>query len=404
MLRRVLSTEGILCLLVLVASSGLVAQELAPGNPGLEAWLDRSPFSGKTASRVSAPWGDLDINFLPLESSEVIFPDRSERLRKPSWFFPSKSLAQVTNFIESLNLTGPARKELLETANWQQVSNVWKINPTIDTIRQLDASSRDALYTVLAKHPANYNQRFPIRFTPTNFVERFAASKLTSAQLSEVRALCYTNLGYIAFCDFETLQSRFDGPAFDQLIKVLYSLPSVQVNLKISPKTDIDGLVKYWGKNQKEARIRPLLESVARNPLGGEIDILSLLPPFPRLHLYTFPEAGEETIEGKIDCFISGLNFFNAQPDVRFLDAEVRRQTIDNDYYAIETNPTFGDLFMLLNDKGVAVHMAVYIADNIVFTKNGLSARQPWCFMRIPDMMTYYPSTTPLKLVFLRHK
>jgi hypothetical protein len=46
----------------------------------------------------------------------------------------------------------------------------------------------------------------------------------------------------------------------------------------------------------------------------------------------------------------------------------------------------------------------VYVADNIVFTKNGNNYRQPWMLMRIPDRLTTSPSTPPLHPVYMRYR
>jgi hypothetical protein len=46
----------------------------------------------------------------------------------------------------------------------------------------------------------------------------------------------------------------------------------------------------------------------------------------------------------------------------------------------------------------------VYLADNIVYTKNGNNYRQPWMLMRIPDLLATYPNTPPMRPIYMRRK
>ena len=50
----------------------------------------------------------------------------------------------------------------------------------------------------------------------------------------------------------------------------------------------------------------------------------------------------------------------------------------------------FGDVIFLQNESGALVHSAVYIADDIVFTKNGSGLNQPWIYMKMEDMLPFY--------------
>jgi hypothetical protein len=49
------------------------------------------------------------------------------------------------------------------------------------------------------------------------------------------------------------------------------------------------------------------------------------------------------------------------------------------------------------------VHMCVYVADDIVFTKNGYAPREPWVLMRERDMMIHYSPKKPLSRAVFRH-
>lgn len=64
----------------------------------------------------------------------------------------------------------------------------------------------------------------------------------------------------------------------------------------------------------------------------------------------------------------------------------------------------FGRQLFLLDDKNSALHSAVYIADKIVFTKNGDNNLQPWMFMHVKDLTGMYSSAPPLRMLVYRNK
>jgi hypothetical protein len=57
-----------------------------------------------------------------------------------------------------------------------------------------------------------------------------------------------------------------------------------------------------------------------------------------------------------------------------------------------------------VDGAGNARHAAVYVADNFVFTKNGVSSSRPWMLMRLGELMGYYPTRKPMQALFYRPK
>lgn len=68
------------------------------------------------------------------------------------------------------------------------------------------------------------------------------------------------------------------------------------------------------------------------------------------------------------------------------------------DYFPITGDPRYGEI----------LHSAVFIADEIVFTKNDSTAIYPWMFSTIPDLLKQYffhaPDGQKLTLRFFRSK
>jgi hypothetical protein len=59
---------------------------------------------------------------------------------------------------------------------------------------------------------------------------------------------------------------------------------------------------------------------------------------------------------------------------------------------------------MLLDRHNQALHMCVYIADGVVFTKNGADFKSPWVLMKLSDMLALYPTQQAVRLVTYRPK
>jgi hypothetical protein len=70
----------------------------------------------------------------------------------------------------------------------------------------------------------------------------------------------------------------------------------------------------------------------------------------------------------------------------------------------VPTNWIYGDLILLVNQGSIAIHMCVYIADQVVFTKNGVDIHQPWVLMRLADMLRCYDLDQPFRVVAYRRK
>lgn len=351
------------------------------------------------------PWGELEIQRIPLEKSDQVFLDRAERLKKPAWHFENMSPPQLLAFFESCNLGPFARAELFNTNQWQVQSNACVIFPSDELILKLTPAERQRLYDALSRSESNYAQRWPFRIPLNGFNERFASSGLSSEKLALIRSLTYTNGNQLCFCSFATLQKQLGEQEFQAVVEALYAIPAVQVRLHVQHGADVNGLVEYWGRGGRAKRIRPLLESLAKIPGGGAINISFLLPSFARTRLYVYPDPDSDVAEAKTDCFYTALNFFNDRPDARLLDQAIKRTALQTDYAPLAGQPpTFGDLITLLNRKGDAFHIAVQIAQDIVFTKNGENYLQPWVLMKMDDMLAYYGAEEPIRIVIFRRK
>src|SRR5207248_590158 len=123
------------------------------------------------------------------------------------------------------------------------------------------------------------------------------------------------------------------------------------MRLRITPETDIDALVRYWGRGGRGEELRPLLESMAQIPGGASVNISYLLPPFARVRLYTYARPTDATA-GRQNCFWTALNFFNEDPDQRFVDADFAQRVLATDYEQVFGPAEFGDVISVRDPSG----------------------------------------------------
>ena len=121
------------------------------------------------------------------------------------------------------------------------------------------------------------------------------------------------------------------------------------------------------------------------------------------MRLYTYDESSV----GKgirYNCSWSAMNFFREKPDDRFVDFDYTLQAIASGYEEAHGLPTYGDVIALFTAADKPVHFSVYLADGVVFTKNGFDSMQPWVLMKLPDFLAYYPSHSEARTRVYREK
>ncbi|MDB6065410.1 MAG: hypothetical protein JWR26_1618 [Pedosphaera sp.] len=350
------------------------------------------------------PWGVLSYEKLPLENFDQRFPNGPSRLSAPRWVFENLSPQQLNQTLLSCDLTAGEKSFLLDTNRWEPLTNGFAISPTPELVLGLGKNARQLLYPILARSAANSAQFQPFRAAPDKFDDQFADSGIAREKLDKLRELTYEDQGALCLCVDAPVQNLFSTNEFESLLKALYTVPSWSVRVQVTPDSDVDGLVKYWGRGGREKTIRPLVESLAHTRRGGFLNISAFLPGFARMRLYTFPDPATDLDAGRENCLYTAMNFFNTQPDPQLSGGQYAKNALLNDYSAVPDKLTFGDVMVLFDSKGTVVHACVYIADDIVFTKNGMDAMQPWVLMKFPDMMTLFPADPPLRTKNLRRK
>ena len=400
-----------------------------------EAASESSPASGSSAGPVShteavaslpdgrrtisetvipgkpGPWGQL--SYVPITLSlpdEFIFvpPANQPPVR---WVFHGMSKEQAIELLQAAGVPAAEVTKLQGHAKWTVNPAGIALEPGDELLLGLSPDVRAKLYTRLVEFPENQRQIDPVWFRPDRLEEHLKQGGLSATSLELLKGLLYPQgPSLLLFADFEPALRRLpDEAERRRMVKVLMRKEALLARLRVGPQSDVEALASYWGVGGRHKDVLPLLKAMQRVEGGTEINIICLLPHFVRDHLWTYPFATAGLDSVKQDCFWSAFNFFNGDDPVdRFNDMAYIREVLKKDYYTIVKPAQLGDLVLLSTRNDAVVHAAVYVADDLVFTKNGESYTQPWILMRMADMVdTYnvrYPTSGPLTTICFRLK
>ena len=351
-------------------------------------------------------WGELETVDIDLDQplEYVAFEDTT--FREPVWHFPGTPPAEVRSLMAGCGMSESQVEASLSGSRLVYDGMTTTVTPGEDLIVSLSGEVRGCLYTRLGQWPENTLMRHPYHISDEDLEPRMAKAGVDAEVIRQVRALQYHRGENRYFSDLEVVLGHIPSEEGRlALLKALSHQTATLANLRIHPGCDIDKVLGYWagvpGVRAKD--LRPLLESIRDTPGGGSLNLIYVLPPFARSRLFTFPlPNGEGEIRG--DCHWSALNFFNDPPDDRLKDVEFASAVVREAYYPIGRPSRCGDLVFLLDEAGGVIHSAVFLADDLVFTKNGINFGQPWILMRLKRLLQVYTFSGEPKVLYYRRK
>lgn len=402
--RAVLTALG---LIFLVAWIFILTWRIGPKKTISPSQSTSGEVSQQTFKCKPGPWGDLECTRITIEPpEEFIFVDvHNNTSTPPPWTLKNCSREQLTALLRSADLDAAQRKSILAHARRNPSVNGFLIAPDKDLILGMKPSQRSVIYSALSAFPENRFQYEPFRFRADVIENWFDQRDLPPEAISQVKTLLYHRGTSLLFSDVEqVLPLLASASERMKFLKILSRKSTLLMKLNVNQDSDLAGLENYWERGGRAKDLGPLLASLSKIPGGQKIDIIHFLPLFARTRLYTYPHPSDDPAATKQDCFWTSMNFFGSQPDDRYTDASYLKKTLDTDYYPISTPPLLGDLVFFTKPQGEVVHCAVYVADDILFTKNGAAYSSPWILMTLDDMVAFYPADPPLQIHIYRQK
>jgi hypothetical protein len=390
--------------LALIAGASFITFKLTKAtSPKTEDAFAVDP-SDNSRSVHNGPWGELLTRDIQLERPAEYLTAEVANPPPETWTFAGLNREAVKALLGKNGLNAAQIDAVMKTVEEKDSGTV--VKPSMNFLLSLNPQTRGKLYVALQGMNVNLYLDYPFIFPNGSIDSIYADPRLNPDDVKLLRELVYNNGGAQQFSDYNAVLCQI--PDFKRRVALSRRLSrqsAVLARLIVKPDTDIDKIAAYWGNvpNVRFTDLRPLLESLKALPEGGNISLLYLLPRFARDRLYTFPLPAQPG-DPVMDCHWTTFNFSSETPDNRFNDPAYAARFIDKSYYQIAAPSQYGDILLLMNDKNEIKHSAVYLADDLVFTKNGNNYSQPWMLMRIPDLLATYPATPPMKPVYVRLK
>jgi len=402
-------TLAVLCA-VLVLAGGVLGSGLGRFLPGPAAKKagpvsDRTDTPDTPAAGEIPPWGELVTTDLWIERPTEYLAWELETNRPAQWFFDGHAPARVRELMLASGLSASQADLALAPGRVSVTSAGTTVRPGDELVFSLTPPARAALYAAQPRNEANRYIAVPFQYQGSSAVEWLSQSGLDDAEIARFQQLVYPKGRLQCFSDLEVMLRTLPSDRKRlALLKAVSRQPAVFARVRVRPDTDVDKLLGYWTPGARAKDVRPLLESFTRTPDGGLVSLVYLLPPFARERLFTFPAASAGRDDTVMDCHWTAMNFFNEEPDHRFSEPGYMLRQVETNYYTLGQPTQCGDLLLIIRGGTNVLHSAIFLADDLFFTKNGNNVNQPWTVMRRRDLAASYVQDSASDLYFYRHK
>ena len=316
------------------------------------------------------------------------------------WSFPESESLQITPQLLKIGLS-PELVTSLTLPGRAVRSEGWiHLFPSSDAILSLDANVRASLYQLLARYEVNEFYQSPVLILTDTVEEWYRTSKLRPELVNLIARLVCRRGQIWAFSDLPLViaQARDENEA-REIFKTFTRTRAYIVYLDIHPQMDTARIKKYWSVGGRSGRLKdiePIIESLSASGRDADLDLGHILPPLVRKLLYSYP-GPEHAAKGILpDCHWTCLNFFNYEPHDYLLDSRLATSKVLECFEPVSPPYEYGDILFILDDEqGNAFHSCVYLAEDLVFTKNGRNQIVPWIISTLDDVKRVYLSLTP---------
>lgn len=339
------------------------------------------------------PWGDLEVRAVYLEPPESLLAAVTKPSATTRWTFEQTTPGKVREILTDAKLPEEVIARLLSPVRMTVSGNSVVLLPEVSDLEAISQESRSTLYQELARCPANEYQRDPVFVLGGDVEDWLQGVAMTSAQQALFRRLLWKRGRAVVFSDVHALLSLAGSDNEARAVfRAITRVRSLVVELKLPVRADLKAFIDYWSAGQSEAPRLAFVRAVTQRRAPQTVDITHFLPAIFRQRAYTFPEA-EPGSNGRFpDCHWTSLNFFNVTPNDVFLDTAKASEYLMKKYEVVDAPYRFGDVLCFMNE-GEGLHTCVYIADDIVLTKNGDSVLAAWALMQLKDVDAIYNRT-----------
>ncbi len=380
----------------------------APTRSASESKASSSAHSGSFYSKPG-PWGKLKCSNVLIDPTDssiglVVMPDK-----RTAWIFPEREAPLLPDLFERAGLSPGFRASLLDPTNIKKEDGAVHLYPPLLDLIDMTPDMRVVIYRELARHPANAWHSDPMIMDAATVDEWFSGSAVSEKFVSLIRQAAYPIGPSLAFSDLPILMNYVDDDAEIRVIaKSMSRTHTLLVRLELDEETNLESVIKYWsgGNPSKRKDIEPLLRSIAELPRElRNLDVVHLLPPIPRSLLYTYPGIEFVRAGPLPDCHWTSLHFFRFSYEPNLTNERMAGMYFRDRYESVDPPYQYGDVLAFMRaDGATAFHSCVYLADDLVYTKNGSHLLRPWVILRLEDVKRAYFLNGPAHIQGLRVK
>ncbi len=393
-----------------VSSVALILLTLPPsaaGQLGAPISLAQSGVSKQVGTL--GPWGSLVRVPIFLEAPTSMVEAYPLPNSAPRWSFPKEDAPRLGALFTTLGLSASV-VQTLTSPNIQIREGGWvHIFPPASVVESISPQIRSTLYIHLGKFSINEFHQDPVLILSDTIDEWYRSSRLRPEIVAKIKELAYRRGETWAFSDLPILLNYSENETEARAIfKAFTRTRTYLIKLLVTANLDVAKLRDYWsigGRSFRLKALEPLLASIQETGENVELDISHIIPALPRKLIYNYPGPQSAAKGIMPDCHWTSLNFFNYEPHEYLLDPRLATNRVLEDYVPVSPPYTYGDiLFFLRTADGDAFHSCLYLADDLVFTKNGRNQLSPWIVSTIEDVSRVYLSITDGRIQAYRRK
>ncbi len=352
----------------------------------------------------SDKFGEIRVRTVYLTAPDHLLALIQKPTSRPRWAFAGGTEASVRGLLAKAGLPPEVFARMMDPARRVAQDGAFVIFPEVDDLISLSPKMRAVIYPELAKSPLNEFHRDPVFIVGESLDDWLRQSQLSERQKAAFRKMVWKRGDTLVFSDLRTLLVLAETPdEVQEVFRTMSRTRALLVDLALPEKVDQAALLEYWSGGFPDADTLPFLKGALDRESITSLDISRLLPPMARRRLYTYPTL-DQAIGGRFpDCHWTSLNFFNNTPVGYYLDTRLASGALLSNYSPVDGPRRFGDVLVYVTGDSV-IHSCVFIADDIVYTKNGENILAPWVFQRLSDVSAIYRATPDVQVRTFRLK
>jgi hypothetical protein len=361
---------------------------------------------GYTRNGNPGPWGDLIISNIYLEAPDSVIEVVGKPDPTPRWVFSGLSASAVKDLLIQSGVELSLVDRLTSPAQLKSGSNEIIVYPKLEDLLQIKGVVRDKLYNEISKFPQNEYYVDPVFILSGDVEEWLSEATLNASQKDVIRQLVWRRGKAIVFSNVGVLMNYAQtSEEIKNTLRAITRCMTLVVNEKFPLKQEQrEVFLRYWLANQPESPRMTFIKAISKeNDINDTVDVMHFLPVIMREKLYTFPSL-KDGAKGRLpDCHWTSLNFFNLSPRDYYRNTSLAAIQLTQSYNQVSPPYQFGDV-LCFTDNGDGLHTCVYIADNIVLTKNGENILAPWVMLTVEDVSKIYKRTPTTQIQGYRLK